>query len=128
MRGTTRYEAGSRFKYTPDYIEFTYQNLVDAIANAIDKQAEEDGEELFTSERENAYKDTSSKLDFDALMEEFKSLIESFSKDEEKMESYYAPRITEIVNTYLGKGKKVGDMDRDQVEQLALIVDDLKAL
>ena len=43
MRGTPRFEAGSRFKYTPDRIEFTYQNLVDAIADAIDKQAEEDG-------------------------------------------------------------------------------------
>ena len=39
MRGTQRYEAGSRFKYTPDYIEFNYQNLVNAIGEAIDKQA-----------------------------------------------------------------------------------------
>ena len=128
MRGTTRYEAGSRFKYTPDYIEFTYQNLVDAIATAIDQQAKEDGQDLFTNERENAYKDTSSHLDFDALMSEFKTLIEGFTADEKKMEEYYAPRITEIVDGYLGKGKKVGDMNRDQVEQLALIVDDLKAL
>ena len=27
MRGTSRYEAGSRFSYTPDYIDFTYENL-----------------------------------------------------------------------------------------------------
>lgn len=128
MRGTQRYEAGSRFKYTPDYIEFSYDNLVNAIAEAIDKQAQEDGNELFTDERENAYADTSSHLDFDMLMTEFKELIDKFSADEEKMETYYAPRITQIIDKFLGKGKKVNEMSRDQIEQLALIVDDLKTL
>lgn len=128
MRGTQRYEAGSRFKYTPDYIEFTYDNLVNAIAEAIDKQAQEDGNELYTDERENAYKDTSSHLDFDELMDTFKGLIEKYSADEEKMATYYAPRITQIIDKFLGKGKKVNEMNRDQVEQLALIVDDLKTL
>ena len=128
MRGTQRFEAGSRFKYTPDYIEFTYDNLVSAIADAIDKQAEEDGKELFTDERENNYVDTSSHLDFDELMNEFNKIIEGFSKDEEKMAKYYAPRITQIIDNYLGKGKKVNEMSRDQVEQLVLIIDDLKNL
>lgn len=128
MRGTQRYEAGSRFKYTPDYIEFTYDNLVNAIAEAIDKQAQEDGSELYTDERENAYKDTSSHLDFDELMDTFKAIIEKYSADEEKMATYYAPRITQIIDKFLGKGKKVNEMNRDQVEQLALIVDDLKTL
>ena len=128
MRGTQRFEAGSRFKYTPDYIEFTYDNLVNAIADAIDAQAKEDGKELFTDERDNAYIDTSSHLDFDELMEEFQGLVAKFSEDEEKMETYYAPRITQIIDNYLGKGKKVNEMNRDQVEQLVLIIDDLKSL
>ena len=128
IRGTQRYEAGSRFKYTPDYIEFSYKNLVDTITEAIDKQAKEDGADLYTDERENAYKDTSSHLDFDSLMAEFNSIISKLAEDEEKMQTYFAPRITEIVETYLGKGKKVGDMTRSQVEQLSLIVDDMKAL
>lgn len=126
MRGTQRYEAGSRFKYTPDYIEFSHDNLVNAIADAIDRQAEEDGSELYTDTRENAYIDTSSHLDFDELMAEFGNIIKEFSEDEEKMETYYAPRITQIINKLLGAGKKVNDMTRDQVEQLALIVDELK--
>ena len=128
MRGTPRFEAGSRFKYTPDYIEFTYENLVNAIADAIDKQAKEDGQELFTDERDNNYIDTSSHLDFDKLMDEFNEFIAKFSEDEQKMADYYAPRITQIIDTYLGKGKKVNEMNRDQVEQLALIIDDLKSL
>ena len=127
MRGTQRFEAGSRFKYTPDYIEFTYENLVNAIVDAIDKQAKEDGEELFTNERENNYVDTSSTLDFDKLMEEFQNMIKKFSESD-KMEDFYAPRITQIIEKYLGKGKKVGDMNRDQAEQLVLIIDDLKTL
>ena len=128
MRGTPRFEAGSRFKYTPNYIEFTYDNLVNAIADAIDKQMEEDGKDFFTDERENAYADTSSHYDFDELMKEFKTIIDKFSVDEEKMADYYEPRITEIIDKYLGKGKKVNEMNRDQVEQLVLIIDDLKTL
>ena len=45
IRGTNRYMAGSRFKYTPDYIEFSYENLTNAIADAIDAQAKETGEQ-----------------------------------------------------------------------------------
>ena len=127
MRGTPRFEAGSRFKYTPDYIEFTYNNLVNAIGDAIDKQSQEDGTELFTDERENNYVDTSSTLDFDALMTEFQGMIKKFSESD-KMEDFYAPRITQIIEKYLGKGKKVGEMNRDQAEQLVLIIDDLKTL
>ena len=128
MRGTQRFEAGSRFKYTPDYIEFTYSNLVNAIGEAIDKQAKEDGEDLFINERDNIYKDTSSTLDFDALLEEFNNMVAKFQENEEKMASYYAPRITEIIERYLGKGKKVNEMNRGQAEQLSLIIDDLKLL
>lgn len=125
MRGTTRFEAGSRFKYTPDYIDFTYVNLVDAIGSAIEKQMEEDGTSYFTEKRENSYTDTSKELDFDELLETFGSIIKSIP--EEKME-YYAPRISEITDKYLGKGKKVANISRDQVEQLSLIVFDLKEL
>ena len=53
--------------------------------------------------------------------------IEKFSESY-KMEDFYAPRITQIIEKYLGKGKKVGEMNRDQAEQLVLIIDDLKTL
>lgn len=123
MRGTPRFEAGSRFKYTPDRIEFTYQNLVDAIADAIDKQAEEDGSEYVTNDRENVHMDTTSELDFDKLMEEFQSIT---SKMVAKDSEYYTPRITEIVERHLGKGKKVSECSRDQVMLIDIIVSELK--
>lgn len=139
MRGTSRFEAGSRFKYTPDYIDFSYKNLVNAIGEAIDKQAKENGEEYFTDTKQNLYEDTSASLDFDELMKEFQTTISSIpgfndaNKDEEtedakKFLEFWSPRITEITDKYLGKGKKVGSMNRDQVEQLDLIVSDLKEL
>lgn len=141
MRGTNRFEAGSRFKYTPDSIEFTYKNLVAAISDAIDKQAAEDGDDLFTDQRQNAYETSAVTLDFDSLMSQFKECITSIpgynlaqegGHEEEdvvvKFTTYWAPRITEITDRYLGKGKKVGNIDRSQVEQLDLIVTDLRSL
>lgn len=85
MRGTQRYMAGSRFKYTPDYIDFSYNNLVNAIADAIDKQAELEGQEHFTNEASNLYQDTMKELDFDELMAEFSTILNDLtSKVDEK--------------------------------------------
>ena len=130
MRGTPRYEAGSRFKYTPDYIDFSYDNLVDAIATAIDKQAEEDGEQFFTNERKNAYEDTTKDLDFDDLMKKSNELISSLIKNnsEEDFKTYYQPRIVQITDKYLGRGQKMSQCSREQTEALSLIYDDLLLL
>lgn len=130
LRGTNRYEAGSRFKYTPDYIDFNYEALVAAIGEAIDKQAKEDGVDLFTDHRENLYTDTTQELNFDELMNEFKTIISNITSvaNAQDMENIYAPQITQIVERYLGKGRKVGDMSREQTEALSLIVADLKEL
>ena len=129
LRGTDRYVAGSRFKYTPDSIEFSYQNLVDAIAEAIDKQAEEEGSENFTDERSNLFTDTTQDLDFDELMSEFDNIINRLvSKGEDDFKTFYTPRITQVVEKYLGRGQKVSQCSREQTEALSLIIDDLHEL
>ena len=137
MRGTPRYVAGSRFKYTPDYIDFTYNDLVKAIGDAIDKQAEEDGQEFFTDKTNNLYVDTSKDLDFDELMKEFSNIIANIpgstdakAETEEgvKFRDYWQPRITQVIENYLGKGKKMKDVTRDQAEAVDLIVTELKDL
>ena len=130
MRGTPRYVAGSRFKYTPDYIDFTYNDLVKAISDAIDKQMAEDGSEYFTSERSNIYKSIVKELDFDELIEEFNSIIMKLVNGTEEVafRDFWQPRIMQITDKYLGKGMKVKDCSRDQVEALDLIVTDLKEL
>ena len=130
MRGTPRYVAGSRFKYTPDYIDFNYKSLVKAIGDAIDKQMEEDGSEYFTTERNNLYLNTREELNFDALMEEFNSIIQSImsTASEEEFANYWQPRIVQITDRYLGKGMKVSQCSREQTEALDLIVTDLHDL
>lgn len=128
MRGTTRYMAGSRFKYTPDYIDFTYDNLVNAIRDAIDKQMEEDSAEYFTDNKNNLYEDTTKELNFDALMDEFNEIVTSMIADEARFKEYWQPRIIQITDKYLGKGQKVSQCSREQVEALSLIIDDLKEL
>ena len=130
IRGTTRYMAGSRFKYTPDYIDFTYDNLVDAIRGAIDKQMEEDGAEFFTDNKNNLFEDTTKDYDFDNLMEEFNKLLNNLiaTNEETKFKEFWQPRIIQITDKYLGRGQKVTQCSREQVEALSLIVDDLKEL
>ena len=130
MRGTPRYVAGSRFKYTPDFIDFTYKDLVNAIGEAIDKQMLEDGEEYFTNERNNVYKEVQEELDFDELVGTANSIINTLidTKSEEEFRSYWQPRITQIIDNYLGKGMKINHCSRDQVEALDLIVTDLKEM
>lgn len=130
MRGTPRYEAGSRFKYTPDYIEFNYENLTNAIANAIDEQAKEDGnKDYFTNDRSNLYLPKEEELDFDKLMGEFQDCINRMIKSAgDQFEEKYSSRITQITEKYLGRGNKVSQCSREQVEALSLIVDDLKEL
>ena len=129
MRGTNRYMAGSRFKYTPDYIEFNYKNLTDAIANAIDEQAKEDGAQYFTEERSNLYLQKEEELDFDALMNEFQDAVNRMIKAAgESFEEKVSPKITQITEKYLGRGNKVSQCSREQVEALSLIVADIKDL
>ena len=124
LRGTPRFEAGSRFKHTPEYIEFNYKNLVGAISTALDKQAEEDGQ-FFVEGKNNINSQNLTALDYDSLMLEFQSITgDLMAKDSQK----YSPRITEVVERHLGKGKKASQATRDQIELLDIIVYELKEL
>lgn len=127
MRGTPRFIAGSRFKYTPNKIEFTYDNLVNAISDAIDKQAAEDDGKFITDKRTDAY-NVEPERDFASMMEEFKDLTHQIQHNVEpdEFKSKWAPKIISITDKYLGKGKKVADCTEAQVEQLELILIDLK--
>ena len=126
MRGTPRFVAGSRFKYTPDYIDFSYDNLVAAIADAIDKQAEEDGGKFVTDNPSKMYKQPEP-LDFNELMAEFDEMVAKLQEvTGGAFGTQWAPRIAETVAKYLGKGKKIFECTPDQVDAVELIVNDLK--
>ena len=90
----------------------------------------EDGTEYFTDERSNLYIPTVDDLDFDKLMEAFNNIVNDLIENnpEDKFKEYWQPRIVEITDKYLGKGMKVNQCSREQVEALDLIVTDLKEL
>jgi hypothetical protein len=127
LRETPRFVAGSRFKYMPDYIDFSYDNLVNAIHEAIDKEALEHGNAYVTDESVKLYMEVDNKpaLSFDAVTEEFQTVVGELMNINA---ARYQKEITVIVEKYLGLGKKVMDCSSKQVDQIALINDDLKTL
>ena len=123
-------DVGCRFQYIEPRIPFGYKSLVDALNAAINKEEEMGGKVVETKKQEGT-KD----LNFDDLMKEFNEIVANIpgstdinqtTEEGKQFIEYWAPRITEITNKYLGTGKKVAQCTRAQVEQLSLIVDELK--
>ena len=114
-------ETGCRFKYIPPVIEFTYDNLVKALNEAIDKEAAMHNNKFVTNDREMAT--VAKTYDYDALIAEFQDIVGTLMN---KNPQYFGPRITQIVDKYLGKGKKVSDATIDQAEFIDLIIIEIK--
>lgn len=110
-----------RFKYIAPVINFSYQALVDALNEAIDKEAVETNNQFITSER--ATTPVVQTYDYDSLMAEFSSLAGILMTQDQSN----APKITAIVDRYLGRGKKVSDATPDQAEFIHLIIGDIKS-
>jgi hypothetical protein len=118
-------ECKSRFKYIEPEIPFNYEALSKALSDAIEKEAEKNGHQFVTDKR--AQVPATPEYDFDELMGEFRKMIAQIQDATgDDFTKKWAPKITNITDKYLGKGKKVNDCTADQVEQLVLIVDDLK--
>ena len=114
-------ECGCRFKYMPTEIVMSYKNLVNALNEAIDKEAAETAGQFVTNERIVA--PTAVTYDYDALMAEFQDLVGTLMSKG----TTNGPKITAIVEKYLGKGKKVSDSTPEQAEFVHLIVSDIKS-
>jgi hypothetical protein len=123
LRGSQYYEAGSRWKYTPEYIEFTYDNLVNAIVEAIVKQEQEEGENTIVDHKDSIFMESES-VNFDELYDEAISLCNKIIEKNNENSS----EIIKIAEKYLGKGKKISQCTEEQIEQLVLITDDLRDL
>jgi len=52
----------------------------------------------------------------------------SGQSDEETFKTYWQPRITQIIESYLGKGMRVSQCSREQTEALDLIVTAIRDL
>ncbi len=115
-------ETGCRFKYIEPEIPFTYEALSKAVNDAIDKIAEINGSTAVTDKRETARVDN-----FDELMMKFNDMVDKLRESAgDEFAVKWVPRIVEITSKHLGKGRKVNECSRDQIEQLELIVSELE--
>ena len=117
-----RIACGCRFKYIEPVIDFNYESLAKALTEAIDKEAEASNGKFVTDEREKV-DNTPQSYDYNALMKEFNDIVGALiAKDKDAN----APRITQIIEKYLGKGKKISETTLDQAEFVYLIVNEIK--
>lgn len=120
--------AGGRFKYIAPEIDGNYEALVKAVNEAIDKEAELTNNKYVTDERNIA--PVAEVPDFDQLISKFNEIINGLitKHGNDVFKEKYSPRVTQITDRYLGKGKKVSQCTRDQVEMLTLIVGEIEEL
>jgi hypothetical protein len=109
-----------RFKYIEPEITFGYQNLVDALNRAIDAEANATDNKFVTDERSTFTSATT--YDYDVLKAEFNELVSAIMTKNQSN----APKITAIVDKYLGKNKKVAEAIPEQAELIHLINIELK--
>ena len=114
-------DCGCRFKYMTTEIDLDYNALVKALNEAIDKEAKENDNKFITDERVTITETPS--YDYETLMTEFQETVGPLMN---KNPQYYGPRIVNIVEKYLGKGKKISDTTLDQAEFVYLIVSEIK--
>ena len=114
--------AGSRFKYLSPKIKFGYQELVDAIADAIEKSEKLDGavvvdsEELVAAENEI--------LSYDAVRAEALELwTRLIAQNEEN-----AARILKKVEMIFGRQMKLSEITEDQVDLYNLVVLEMREM
>lgn len=119
-------ECKSRFKFIDAEIPFTYEALSKALNDAIEKEAEMTDNRFVTDNKVKKVIDDAP--DFKQVMNEFKEVVTKAQGgvDKTTFKTEIAPKITEITERYLGKGRKVNECTPNQIEQLVLIVDDLK--
>lgn len=115
-------DCGSRFKYMKNELPLDYNELIRALNEAIDKEAQETENKFVTDEK--TIVSAPVEYDFDALMSEFKTVVGNLMTANQSN----AIKITTVAEKYLGKGKKVSDCTSDQSEQLDLIIQELKLL
>lgn len=119
--------AGCRFKYIEPEIDFTYDALNKALADAIDTEAALTNNAYITEERNII---EVKELNYDELMTEFNAIVNKLisSNTEDVFKIDISPKIIQITEKYLGKGKKVNQCTREQVEQIQLINIELRDL
>ena len=117
-RKTPTVMAGSRFKYLPPKIKFGYNELVEAIAEAIDKAEQLDGA-VVVDTIDNAIEEA---LDYKKIRERASTLwAQLVERDEDN-----AAVILKKVEMIFGRPIKLSEITEDQVDLFNLVVLDME--
>ena len=122
-RKTPTVMAGSRFKYLAPKIEFGYEQLVNAIVDAIDREAENGATVVDKMEQV-----VEEKLDYNSLMAEAKDLWMKLVHPEEDGDEEMAKTILKKLEMTFGRQIKLSEITEDQVSLLELAVVDMREL
>ena len=121
-RGNDRFEAGSRFVYLAPKIEMTYNNLVEELYKAIEKQASDNNSVASDNPVKNFYKPERT---FEEVIAEAKDV---FTKLLDKDKEQNAAKMNAIILKVFGKPIKLSETTPDQQELIEVVLDEWKTL
>lgn len=124
-RETPRVKAGTRYKYLAPKIPFGYTELVNAISEAIEKDAQLDGAVVVDKSQNIFTEDT---LDFATLRAEAQELWTKLVGTGEDANEEMAKRILKRVEMIFGRPMKLSEITEDQVDLMQLVVVDMRDL
>lgn len=119
-RRTPTIMAGSRFKYLSPKIKFGYDELVEAINEAIDKQRDIDGAKVVDKIDE----ETVEELSFEDIRNEAKDVWAQLIKEDEAN----ADKVLKRIEMIFGRKMKLSEITEDQVDLFNLVLLDMKDL
>lgn len=124
-RQTPQVMAGSRYKYLAPKIEFGYQQLVDAIAQALDKQAELDGATIVDTVAAPVVEES---LDFAKVRQRAQELWTKLVGTGDEANPEMAMTILKKIEITMGHRMKLSEFTEDQVDLLNLVVSEMEQM
>lgn len=118
-RRTPNVLAGSRLPYLDPVIPFSYEDLIEAIGRAIDKQVELDGAKVVDHKEVTVVE----KLDFATVRAEALELWKKLTANDNEEN---ANTILKKIEITMGHKMKLSEFTEDQVDLLALVVSEMR--
>lgn len=123
-RETPTLFAGSRFKYMPDKIPFSYEQLVNAIADAIEMAEKKDGATVVDSAKITS----TVEVNFDEVRAKAQDLWMKLVGSGENARPDVANAILKKIEITMGRRMKLSEFTEDQADLLALVVLDMEEM
>lgn len=123
-RETPTLFAGSRFKYMPDKIPFSYEQLVNAIADAIEMAEKKDGATVV----DTAKITNTVEVNFDEVRAKAQKLWKQLVGEGDSARPDVANAILKKIEITMGRRMKLSEFTEDQADLLALVVLDMEEM